>query len=59
MAMAAKVPVIPIYMEGLRNVMPKGQREPRPAAVSARIGKPCGEALFTGRKRGMKAGTAG
>ena len=40
MAMAAKVPVIPVYMEGLRNVMPKGQREPRPAAVSARIGKP-------------------
>jgi len=40
MAMAANVPVIPIYMEGLRKVMPKGQREPRPAAVSVRIGKP-------------------
>ena len=40
MAMQAKVPVIPIYIEGLRNVMPKGQREPQPAAVSARIGKP-------------------
>jgi 1-acyl-sn-glycerol-3-phosphate acyltransferase len=40
MAMQAKVPVIPLYIEGLRNVMPKGQREPRPAAVSARIGKP-------------------
>jgi len=40
MAMQAKVPVIPIYIEGLRNVMPKGQREPRPAAVSARIGAP-------------------
>ena len=40
MAMQCKVPVIPIYIEGLRNVMPKGQREPRPAAVSARIGKP-------------------
>jgi len=40
MAMAAKAPVIPIYIEGLRNVMPKGQREPRPAAVSARIGAP-------------------
>ena len=40
MAMQAGVPVIPIYIEGLRNVMPKGQREPRPAAVSARIGEP-------------------
>jgi 1-acyl-sn-glycerol-3-phosphate acyltransferase len=40
MAMQANVPVIPIYVEGLRNVMPKGQREPRPAAVRARIGAP-------------------
>lgn len=40
MAMQADVPVIPIYIEGLRNVMPKGQRTPRPAAVRARIGKP-------------------
>lgn len=40
MAMQAKVPVIPIYIEGLRNVMPKGQRTPRPAEVSARIGAP-------------------
>lgn len=40
MAMQAKVPVIPIYMEGLRDVMPKGQRTPRPAAVRAHIGAP-------------------
>lgn len=40
MAMQANVPVIPIYMEGLRDIMPKGQREPRPAAAHARIGKP-------------------
>ncbi len=40
MAMTAGAPVIPIYIDGLRNVMPKGQREPRPAAVSARIGAP-------------------
>src|SRR5437868_9236773 len=46
-AMQAKVPVIPIYIEGLRNVMPKGQREPRPAAVSARIGKPISLAGIT------------
>ena len=40
MAMQCKVPVIPIYIEGLRDVMPKGQREPRPAAVRARVGAP-------------------
>jgi 1-acyl-sn-glycerol-3-phosphate acyltransferase len=40
MAMQAKVPVIPIYMEGLRAIMPKGSREPRPGPVQARIGKP-------------------
>ncbi|HYM14215.1 MAG TPA: GYD domain-containing protein [Dehalococcoidia bacterium] len=40
MAMQAGVPVIPVYIEGLRAVMPKGQREPRPAPVSARIGSP-------------------
>ena len=40
MAMQAGVPVIPIYMEGLRNVMPKGQRTPQPAAVHVRIGQP-------------------
>ena len=27
-------------MEGLRAVMPKGQREPRPAPVQVRVGKP-------------------
>ncbi len=40
MAMQAGVPVIPIFIEGLRNVMPKGQRTPQPAAVTARIGHP-------------------
>jgi 1-acyl-sn-glycerol-3-phosphate acyltransferase len=40
MAMQAKVPVIPVWIDGLRDVMPKGQREPRPARVSARVGKP-------------------
>lgn len=40
MAMQGNVPVIPLYIEGLRKVMPKGQREPRPAAVRARIGAP-------------------
>ena len=32
--------MIPIYTEGLREVMPKSQREPRPAAVRVRIGPP-------------------
>ena len=40
MAMQCKVPVIPIYIEGLRDVMPKGQREPRPASVRRPRGKP-------------------
>lgn len=40
MAMQAHVPVIPLYVEGLRDVMPKGARKPRPASVSVRIGKP-------------------
>jgi 1-acyl-sn-glycerol-3-phosphate acyltransferase len=40
MATQAKVPVIPIYTHGLREVMPKGQRSPRPAAVHVRIGAP-------------------
>lgn len=47
MAMQAGVPVIPVYIEGLRNVMPKGQREPQPAAVSARIGAPVSLAGIT------------
>jgi 1-acyl-sn-glycerol-3-phosphate acyltransferase len=38
LAIKHSVPVLPIYMEGLRNVMPKGQREPRPASVRVRIG---------------------
>ncbi len=40
MAMQAKVPVIPLWIEGLREVMPKGQRTPRPGHVRARIGPP-------------------
>jgi hypothetical protein len=38
--MQANVPVVPIHIDGLRNVMPKGERVPRPAAVRARIGAP-------------------
>jgi len=40
MAMKTNVPVIPIYSEGLRDMMPPGQRSPRPAAVHVRIGAP-------------------
>jgi 1-acyl-sn-glycerol-3-phosphate acyltransferase len=40
MAMHFKVPVIPIYLEGLHNVMPKGQRTPRPSEVHVRLGQP-------------------
>lgn len=40
LALGADVPIVPIYMQGLRDVMPKGQREPRPAPVHIRIGAP-------------------
>jgi len=40
MAMKMNVPVIPIYTEGLRDMMPPGQRSPRPAAAHVRIGAP-------------------
>ena len=40
LAMRARVPVIPICSEGLRGVMPKGQRSPQPSAVRVRIGAP-------------------
>jgi 1-acyl-sn-glycerol-3-phosphate acyltransferase len=40
MAMQTNVPVIPMYSEGLRDIMPKGQRSPRPASVHVRIGAP-------------------
>jgi 1-acyl-sn-glycerol-3-phosphate acyltransferase len=40
LAMEAGVPVIPIYIEGLRDIMPKGERVPRPGPVTARIGPP-------------------
>jgi 1-acyl-sn-glycerol-3-phosphate acyltransferase len=40
MAMACKVPVIPVYIEGLRAIMPKGNRYPTPGPAHVRIGKP-------------------
>jgi 1-acyl-sn-glycerol-3-phosphate acyltransferase len=40
LAKQANVPVLPIFIVGLRNVMPKGERTPRPAAVSVRVGRP-------------------
>jgi 1-acyl-sn-glycerol-3-phosphate acyltransferase len=41
LATQARVPVVPIYSEGLRDIMPKGQRSPgRSAAVRVRVGAP-------------------
>lgn len=40
LAMQAKVPVVPVYIRGLAEVMPKGQRSPVPGPVGARIGAP-------------------
>jgi 1-acyl-sn-glycerol-3-phosphate acyltransferase len=54
LALGADAPVIPIYMQGLRDVMPKGQREPHPAAVHVKIGEP----LRLPRGTQVPAGTA-
>ena len=40
LAMRARVPVVPIYTRGLRDVMPKGSLAPRPATVQVRVGAP-------------------
>ena len=40
MAMGGNAPVIPIYVEGLRAIMPKGDKYPKPGPVHVRIGKP-------------------
>jgi 1-acyl-sn-glycerol-3-phosphate acyltransferase len=66
MAKQTNVPVIPIYSEGLRNIMPKGQRTPQPAAVHVRIGAPVwlddtasvpeGTAKLEGAMRSLAAG---
>jgi 1-acyl-sn-glycerol-3-phosphate acyltransferase len=40
LAQRAEAPVVPMFIDGLRNVMPKGQRSPQPAAVHVRIGNP-------------------
>jgi long-chain acyl-CoA synthetase len=40
LALTAKVPVIPIYMDGASNILPPKTRRSRPAAVKVRIGEP-------------------
>lgn len=40
LAQQANVPVIPIYMEGLSEIMPRGVRSPRAAPVTVHIGAP-------------------
>jgi 1-acyl-sn-glycerol-3-phosphate acyltransferase len=40
LALSEHVPVLPLYAEGLRDLMPKGQRAPQPAPVRVRIGVP-------------------
>ncbi|MEO6397372.1 MAG: 1-acyl-sn-glycerol-3-phosphate acyltransferase [Tepidiformaceae bacterium] len=39
-ALAKNVPVVPVYMAGLREIRPKGSQEIVPGPVSVRIGKP-------------------
>jgi 1-acyl-sn-glycerol-3-phosphate acyltransferase len=33
------VPVVPVYMEGLQKVLPKGQKVPRPGRVRVSFGE--------------------
>jgi 1-acyl-sn-glycerol-3-phosphate acyltransferase len=40
LALAKRVPVIPIYMEGLREMRPKGTQEIKPGPALATIGEP-------------------
>jgi 1-acyl-sn-glycerol-3-phosphate acyltransferase len=40
LALAKSVPVVPIYMEGLRELRPKGAREIKVGPVRVRIGEP-------------------
>jgi 1-acyl-sn-glycerol-3-phosphate acyltransferase len=39
-ALAKKVPVVPIYIEGLREIRPKGSKELKPGPVVAQVGHP-------------------
>jgi long-chain acyl-CoA synthetase len=39
-ALAKDVPVVPVYMEGLRAIRPKGARAEKPGPVTVMIGKP-------------------
>lgn len=40
LAVRLGVPVVPIYIEGLSRVLPKGSRIPRPNRVQVRLGQP-------------------
>jgi len=40
LALAKGVPVVPVYMEGLGNIRPKGSREITPGPVTVAIGEP-------------------
>ena len=40
MAMQAKVPVIPVFLEGLEAIMPRGSTRPKPGPVNVHMGAP-------------------
>jgi 1-acyl-sn-glycerol-3-phosphate acyltransferase len=40
MAMQGKVPVIPVFLEGLEAIMPRGSTTPTPGPVNVRLGAP-------------------
>jgi long-chain acyl-CoA synthetase len=40
LAVELEVPVVPIYLDGLQNILPKGRTVPRPGRVSVTFGEP-------------------
>ena len=40
MAMQGKVPIIPVFLEGLEAIMPRGTTTPKPGPVNVRLGAP-------------------
>ena len=55
LAIAAQVPVLPVFCEGTFDLMPKGNFNPKPGTVTIRIGEPIPTAGMTYEDRGRLA----